>query len=86
MRKICKCGSFAINTDPDGQMCDVCYAREAALEEAAQIADKEARDNTHALGLYKGKVGGDIEQTLVGHKLAAKHIASAIRALKENKA
>lgn len=39
----CKCGSYAINNDPEQEICDSCYDRiqgwKAGMEEAAEIAN-----------------------------------------------
>jgi hypothetical protein len=47
MRTICKCGSFAINDDPEHERCDVCW-RDDEIERLRELLDNESCQNASA--------------------------------------
>lgn len=47
MMNKCKCGSYAINTDPDGALCDVCVVK--AERDALQVKYLELAQDHGAL-------------------------------------
>lgn len=46
----CKCGSYAVNKDPERVKCDVCYAYQVGFA-AGQVAEREACANM--VGLHR---------------------------------